>query len=763
MSEAKGDPKVSPPREVAGGLTAVLNALRHVFAKAGAARGAKALASLNQADGFDCPGCAWPEPDKRSRAEFCENGAKALADEAMRKTIGAEFFARHGIDDLRRRDGRWLNAQGRLAEPMLLRQGAQHYEPIGWDAAFDLIASQLRTLSSPDQAVFYTSGRTSNEAAFLYQLLARRLGTNNLPDCSNLCHESSGCALREVIGVAKGTVTLEDFDHADAIFLAGQNPGSNHPRMLATLQRASRRGAHIVSINPLDETGLRRFRNPQQLSGYLGKGTLLADLHLPVRINGDVALFKGIAKALFELEARPGQLLDEDFIEAFTSGFDDYRDDVNAENWGTLTRVSGVDIEMIRAAAEILAKSRNVIFCWAMGLTQHRNAVANIQQIVNLLLLGGHFGRPGAGACPVRGHSNVQGDRTMGIWEKPTEGFLNALQKEFRFNPPARPGLDTVGSIHAMLAGNVKVFMAMGGNFVAAAPDTERTSQAMARCRLSVQVSTKLNLSHLFTGRTALILPALTRSERDERDGRTQHVTVENSMGVVRRSAGVLDPVSDSLRSEVAIVAAIGQRLFGNDRHIDFAALGADNDRIRDHIANVVPGFTGFNRRIANESGLLLPNPVRDRRSFPTVDGKARFTVHAIDELPLGEERFLLTTIRSHDQFNTTVYSDNDRYRGIGGSRRVVFANRTDLAELGLADGMHVDVTSHHGEDDSRTVRNFRLVAYDIPRGCLAAYYPETNPLVPLEHVAEKSNTPAYKSIVVSIEPVAESGAAEPD
>ena len=755
MSKRKDDPKITAPKEVAGGVTSVANALRHVFSKAGPARGAKALAGLNQVDGFDCPGCAWPEPHKRSHAEFCENGAKALADEAMRKTVGADFFARHSIDELRGRDGRWLNAQGRLAEPMLLREGAQHYEPIGWDDAFDLIASQLRLLASPDEAVFYTSGRTSNEAAFLYQLLARRLGTNNLPDCSNLCHESSGHALRDVIGVAKGTVTLEDFDHADAIFLAGQNPGSNHPRMLATLQRASRRGAHIVSINPLDETGLRRFRNPQQVSGYLGKGTLLADLHLPVRVNGDVALFKGIARALFEFEAKaPGQVLDHEFIQAFTTGFDDYRDDVNAESWGTLTRVSGVDIEVIRAAADVLARSRNVIFCWAMGITQHRNAVANIQQIVNLLLLGGHLGRPGAGACPVRGHSNVQGDRTMGIWENPTPVFLNALQKEFDFQPPAEPGLDTVASIHAMLNGQVKVFMAMGGNFVAAAPDTARTEEAMARCRLSVQVSTKLNRSHLFTGRTALILPALTRSEREDGDVSTQYVTVENSMGVVRRSTGVLTPVSDTMRSEVAIVAAIAQRLFDGDERIDWQALGADNSRIREHIANVVPGFTGFNRRIAEHGELVLPNPVRDRRNFPTVDGKAHFTVHEIDELRVDEEQFLLTTIRSHDQFNTTVYSDNDRYRGISGSRRVVFANKTDLAELGLADGMHVDVTSHHGEDDSRTIRNFRLVAYDIPRGCLAAYYPETNPLVPLEHVAVKSNTPAYKSIVVSLEPV---------
>lgn len=739
--------------EVAGGLTAVMNALRHALFKAGPVRGSRALAALNQADGFDCPGCAWPDAAKRSMAEFCENGAKAVADETVRSTVDSAFFAEHSIESLRQRDGRWLNAQGRLVEPVVLREGSHHYEAIGWGEAFELIAAQLRILSTPDQAVFYTSGRTSNEAAFLYQLLARRLGTNNLPDCSNLCHESSGYALTEVLGVGKGTVSLEDFDHADAIFLAGQNPGSNHPRMLATLEKASRRGAHIVSINPLDETGLRRFRNPQKLRGYLGRGTLLADLHVPVRIAGDVALFQAMAKALFELDAkRGGTVFDIDFIRSKTAGFDAYKDAVAAQSWGTLTRVSGVDIDVIRAAAEIFADARRVIFCWAMGLTQHRHAVANIQEIVNLLLLGGHFGRQGSGACPVRGHSNVQGDRTMGIWEKPGDAFLDALQARFGFEPPRKHGYDTVDTIRAMLAGQVKVFIAMGGNFVAATPDTRKTCRAMASCRLSVQISTKLNRSHLYTGHTALILPVLTRSEYDQRAGAPQFVTVENSMGVVRRSNGVLKPLSNELLSEAQIVAALGQRLFGADDAIDWNALGDDYDQIRDYIAAVIPGFERFNERIADGAEIVLPNPVRDHCHFPTADGRARFTVHSVDESVPEDDQFTLTTIRSHDQFNTTVYSDNDRYRGVHGSRRVVFANEQDLAEHGLSAGMMVDITSHF-RGEKRTVKGFRLVGYGIPRGCLAAYYPETNALVPLNHVAEKSNTPAYKSITVSLSP----------
>lgn len=743
--------KIKAPSEVAGGLTAVMNAMRHALGKAGPLRGVQALRKTNQKTGFDCPGCAWPDSPKRALAEFCENGAKAVADEATSARITAAFFAKHSIADLRQRDGRWLNAQGRLTEPMILREGSEHYSRISWDEAFDLIAAELKNLNSPDEAVFYTSGRTSNEAAFVYQLLARRLGTNNLPDCSNLCHESSGRALVEVIGTGKGTVSLTDFDETDCIFVAGQNPGSNHPRMLATLQRASRRGAHIISINPLDETGLQRFRNPQQVSGYLTRGTVLADLHLPVRINGDVALFQAIAKALLEIDKRSAQsVLDQDFISTHTVGFEEYRQHIESTSWGMLTRQSGVDIDRIRAAAEMMAESKKVIFCWAMGLTQHRNAVANIQEIVNLLLMGGHFGRAGSGACPVRGHSNVQGDRTMGIWEKPGQSFLTALQTEFQFKPPAKFGFDTVNSIHAMLAGQVKVFVAMGGNYVAATPDSEVTEKAISRCRLSVQISTKLNRSHLYTGTNALILPVLGRSERDVQDSVEQFVTVENSMGVVRRSNGVLKPVSDNLNSEVRIVCELGRRLFGDTASINWSELAADYDRIRAHIARVIPGFENCNEKLADTGEFVLPHPVRDELRFATDTGKAHFSMHPVEEIEVDEGQFILTSIRSHDQFNTTVYSYTDRYRGISGSRRVVYANEEDLAEQGLADGMIVDISSHF-DGKTRTLSGFRLVSYDIPQGCLAAYYPEVNPLVPLEHVAKKSNTPAYKSIVVSL------------
>lgn len=746
--------RINKPAEIAGGATAVVNALRHAVGKAGVGRGLAALRKVNQADGFDCPGCGWPEAEKRSIAEFCENGAKAVADEATKKTVDAEFFARHSIDELRRQSGRWLNAQGRLAEPVVLREGDTHYSAISWDDAFDLIAAQLRMLDSPDDAVFYTSGRTSNEAAFLYQLLARRFGTNNLPDCSNLCHESSGRALQEVLGSSKGTVTQADFELADTIVIAGQNPGSNHPRMLATLERAGRRGVHIISINPLDETGLRRFRNPQKLSGYIGGGTLLANLHMPVRINGDVALLQAIAKALFELEQASPGILDGEFITQRTAGFEAYREHVRGMAWGTLTRVSGVDIDMIRAAAEMLAKSKRVIFCWAMGLTQHHNAVSNIQEIVNLLLLGGHVGRPGSGACPVRGHSNVQGDRTMGIWVNPDTGLGKSLQRRYGFSAPQKPGFDTVDSIHAMRAGTIQVLIAMGGNFLAATPDWETTQRALARCRLTVQISTKLNRSHLYTGRTALILPALSRTETDVQDGQQQSVTVENSMGVVRRSTGVLEPVSTQLRSEVQIVAEIGRRLFGDRDPLDWRNIAGDYDRVRDEIAGVIPGCENYNERLAETGEFTLAHAVRDKREFHTATGKAHFTVHPLDEIELEEEQFILTSIRSHDQFNTTVYSNNDRYRGIEGSRKILLANILDIEELGMADGMHVDITSHF-RGHTRTLGDFRLVAYEIPRGCMAGYYPELNPLVPLEHVARGSNTPGYKSLVVSLKPAA--------
>ncbi|MDX1570734.1 MAG: FdhF/YdeP family oxidoreductase, partial [Xanthomonadales bacterium] len=612
--------RVRAPKSAAGGITAVANALRHATGKAGLADGTRILHALNQIGGIDCPGCAWVDPlGRRSAFEFCENGAKAIADEATRERVDAEFFARHSIEELRTRSGRWLNAQGRLMEPMWRAPEATHYSPIAWDQALDLIGDTLRRLPDPDQAAFYTSGRTSNEAAFLYQLLVRRYGTNNLPDCSNLCHESSGHALGEVLGAGKGSVLQEDFEKADLILIFGQNPGSNHPRMLATLQDAKRAGARIVTINPLDETGLKRYKNPQEVGGIVTRGTPLADLKLRVRVNGDVPLIKGLAKRLIE---RPG-CLDPAFIEEYTGGFERYRADLQSTSWDDIVAFSGVPREDIEAAAELLANSRATIACWAMGITQHANAVDNIREIVNLLLLQGNLGKPGAGVCPVRGHSNVQGDRTMGIWERPSDAFLDSLGREFAFEPPREPGVNTVECIQGMRAGRIKVLFAIGGNFFRASPDTAYTAEALANCDLTVQVSTKLNKSHLYTGRCALILPTLGRTEADRQNGVAQFVTTENSMGIVQPSRGKLDPRPDDALSEVRIVAELGRRLFGEDDQVPWSELADDYDRIRDHIAAVVPGLEDFNRRLASEGHVILPHAVRDERRFNTATGRA--------------------------------------------------------------------------------------------------------------------------------------------
>ena len=741
---------VSRPEETAAGLTAVTQALKHALGKAGVTRGAAALARVNQSRGFDCPGCAWPEePDKS--VDFCENGAKAIADEATRRSIGAGFFARYSLAVLNQYDGQWLNDQGRLSVPMVRRAGATHYAPIDWDRAYEIIAAELNALDSADEAVFYTSGRTSNEAAFLYQLFVRQFGTNNLPDSSNLCHESSGHALKEALGSGKGTVLLEDFERADAIFILGQNPGSNHPRMLATLQRAKRAGAKIVSVNPLAETGLKRFRNPQEIGGYLGAGTALADLHLPVRVNGDVALLKGLSKAMLEAEdAAPGTVLDQEFIRTHTRGFDDFRRDVTAVSWGDIVSVSGVDEDSIRAAAQVAMSAETTICCWAMGLTQHRNAVANVQEIVNFLLLKGNVGKPGAGACPVRGHSNVQGDRTMGITERPSSDFLARLGAQFSFEPPTSAGLDAVSAIRSMHEGRAKVFVALGGNFVAATPDSAFTEEALRGCRLTVQISTKLNRSHIVAGRTALILPALGRTDRDQQAGRPQFVTSENSMGIVAPSRGRLAPVGPDMRSEVRIVSEMAAATLKHNSGVEWFRMADDYAHVRDSIERVIPGFNDFNRRMAQDGQMVLEHAVRDRCEFDNVAGKALFTVHPLPVHELGKGRFMMMTIRSHDQFNTTVYSDRDRYRGIAGSREVVLMHPDDVTAAGLEQGAVVDITSYFGSQ-RRTVRKFRVVAYDIPRGCVATYYPETNALVPIEHVAEFSNTPAYKSVVVSV------------
>ena len=806
----------SRPKKVAVGVPAVLHALQIANEQMGVARSVQTLLRVNQKDGFDCPGCAWPEEDKRHIAEFCENGAKAVAEEATLRRVEPEFFAAHSLDELRGHDDWWLGQQGRLTHPMVLDDGATHYRSISWDEALALVADELRTLDDPDEAVFYTSGRTSNEAAFLYQLLVRGLGTNNLPDCSNMCHESSGSALTETIGIGKGTVSIDDIHEADLLIVAGQNPGTNHPRMLSALEKAKQRGATIIAVNPLPEAGLMRFENPQTVRGVAFGGTKLADQFLQIRLGGDQALFQAIGKHLLEAEAADGGVLDHEFLAAHTSGFEAYRQAMADASWRDLVTATGLPEKVLRRVAETVRTSKATIVCWAMGLTQHKHSVPTLRDVVNMLLLQGNIGRPGAGVCPVRGHSNVQGDRTVGIYEKPSAVFLDALDQEFAFASPREHGFDTVGAIRAMRDGRVRFFMSMGGNFVSATPDTAVVEAGMARVGLTVHVSTKLNRSHVVTGRRALILPTLGRTDRDRRGGREQRVTVEDSMGAVHASRGRLAPPSEELLSEVAIVARLCALVFGSapprssseqvtsetkragssdgstpaagatrhDRgyperspreealsdgpdpaalrhpsnvpHADWAALEADYALIRSHIARVIPGFDDYEERIDKGRTLHLPNGPRDARRFATVDGRARFTVNPLEYPRIPRGRLLLQTLRSHDQYNTTIYGKDDRYRGIHGGRRVVLVNAKDIVSLGFAENDIVDLVSEwrglDGQLQERRAEEFRIVAYRTPRGNAAAYYPETNVLVPLDSVADVSGTPTSKSVVVRLE-----------
>jgi molybdopterin-dependent oxidoreductase alpha subunit len=739
---------VSPPKEYAAGVPGVTAALRQSWDQMGVRRTALTLLRVNQKKGFDCPGCAWPEGDHRHMAEFCENGAKAVAEEATTRRITREFFARHTVAELAERSDHWLGQQGRLTEPMLRREGRDHYEPISWDEAFGLLADELNGLGSPDEAAFYTSGRTSNEAAFAYQLLVRAFGTNNLPDCSNMCHESSGSALTETIGVGKGSVLLDDLYRADLIFVVGQNPGTNHPRMLSALEKAKRNGTRIIAVNPLPEAGLMRFKNPQRASGMAGRGTPLADRFLQIRLNGDLALFQALNRLLLD-----GDAVDREFLDAHTVGLPELTEHLRELDWDDVLAATGLPREQIDATLDDVLNAERVIVCWAMGLTQHRNSVPTIREVVNFLLLRGNIGRPGAGVCPVRGHSNVQGDRTMGIIERPAPAFLDALAAEFGFEPPREHGLDTVRTIEAMRDGRVKVFFGMGGNFVRATPDSAVTEAAMRSCRLTAHVSTKLNRSHTVTGRRALILPALGRTEADVQESGAQFVSVEDSMGMVHASRGRLAPASPHLLSEVSIVCRLG-RAMGLEG-FDWAGLERDYDVIRDHVSRVVPGFADFNRRIREPGGFTLPHAPRDRREFPTADARARLTVNALEVLRVPAGRLLLQTVRSHDQYNTTIYGMDDRYRGVHGGRRVVFVHPDDLAALGLADGAVVDLVSEWRDGTERRAPGFRAVAYPTARGCAAAYFPETNVLVPLDSTADVSNTPTSKSIVVRLEPAA--------
>jgi molybdopterin-dependent oxidoreductase alpha subunit len=743
----------------AAGVKAVIVSMQRGLEQMGPVRTAATLSRLNQRHGFDCPGCAWPEePGGRKLAEFCENGAKAVAEEATKRVVTPDFFARHSVSELAAKPEYWLSQQGRLTHPMVLRGGDSHYRPIDWDDAYRLIATELRNLAGPDEACFYTSGRTSNEAAFLYQLLVRSFGTNNLPDCSNMCHESSGTALSESIGIGKGSVTVEDVAHADCILIAGQNPGTNHPRMLSVLEKAKANGATIIAVNPLPEAGLIRFKDPQKVKGVISDGVAIADEFVQIRLGGDMALFAGLGRLLLEAEDRaPGTVLDRDFIARHCAGFDEYEKQTRAVDLDVVAEATGIDGEQLRRVADMLAASERTVFCWAMGLTQQRHAVATIGEATNLLLMRGMIGKPGAGVCPVRGHSNVQGDRTMGIWEQMPEEFLAALDARFGITSPRKHGYDTVDAIRAMRDRRARVFIGMGGNFVSATPDTEVTEAALRSCALTVQISTKLNRSHLVHGDTALILPTLGRTDRDIRDGHKQVVSVEDSMSMVHLSRGSLHPPSNQLRSEVAIVCELARTLLGPDHPVPWDQFATDYDSIRDAIAAVVPGCADYNTKVRAPDGFQLPHPPRDSREFHTSTGKANFAINPLEWLEVPPGRLILQTLRSHDQYNTTIYGLDDRYRGVKGGRRVVFVNPADLAALGLRDGQRVDLVSEYTGTDGalqeRRAKDFLLVPYSTPVGNAAAYYPETNPLVPLDHTAARSNTPVSKAVVIRLEP----------
>jgi molybdopterin-dependent oxidoreductase alpha subunit len=739
-------------KKAAAGLEAVVVSGKQVFTEAGVLRGLKALSQLNQKGGFDCPSCAWPDPDdeRSSLGEYCENGAKAVADEATTKKLTAAFFAENAVADLAALSDFEIGKKGRLAQPMYLPKGASHYQAISWAEAFNKIATQLNQLASPDEAVFYTSGRTSNEAAFLYQLFVREYGTNNLPDCSNMCHESSGVALGESLGIGKGSVKLEDFYQAEVILILGQNPGTNHPRMLSALQKAKAKGATIISINPLPETGLMGFSNPQEVKGMLGMSTPLTDIFLPVKINGDMPLLQALEILLLQEEAlNPGTVLDTAFIKAHTTDYEDFAAHLKGLDLDELIRQCGVDPALVAETAAVLKNKKKIIACWAMGLTQHKNAVDTIKEVVNLLLLKGSIGKPGAGTCPVRGHSNVQGDRTMGIYEKPVPAFLKALEDTFHFTPPRHHGYDVVRSIKAMHEGRAKVFIALGGNFLSATPDTLFTAAALQQCRLTVHVSTKLNRSHLVHGQEALILPCLARSDKDIVQETEQFVSCENSMGVVQASRGVLTPVSAELLSEPVIVCRLAKATLGRRSKIAWDHYETHYDAIRSDIEKVIPGFENYNQRVRLPGGFYLPNCNREG-NFNTASGKARFNLATFRELRLLPDELIMMTIRSHDQFNTTIYGLDDRYRGIYNERRVILMNQQDMDHRDLEAGDVVDLFNYH-DGVERVAHRFLVVPYPIPQGCTATYFPEANVLVPIGSVAHKSNTPTSKGVILKV------------
>ncbi len=740
--------KVSSPPKFAAGFQGIKYALKNALGLMSPLKSLKLLRKLNQKDGIDCPGCAWPDPNKRSKlGEFCENGVKAIAEEATDKHIDVSFFVRYSLKELKQKSDYWLGKQGRLISPVVFRKGNTHYESITWDSAFEMIGNELKSLDNPHEAVFYTSGRTSNEAAFLYQLFVRKFGTNNLPDCSNMCHESSGVGLNNTLGIGKGSVTLEDFEHAEVILIFGQNPGTNHPRMLNALEKAKQKGTKIIVINPLKEVALSRFKNPQKLKGWIANGTEIADLFLQIKINEDVALLKVWLKMLIEGERKNAGILDMEFIGKSTKGFSELKSDLERYDLQKLMNRTGISHEKIKLAADWLSSNKRIIACWAMGLTQHVNGVDNIQEIVNLLLLKGSIGKRGSGTCPVRGHSNVQGDRTMGIMERPTKKWIDNLRETFHFDPPTSPGYNVVESISAMSQNKVGVFMALGGNFLAAAPDTPTTARGLGNCKLTVSISTKLNRTHLATGATSLILPCLGRTDKLLQKSGEQFLTVENSMGVVHSTRGILNPPSPMLKSEPEIIASIASTTIGNDNEINWLSLVDDYNNIRDLISKAVSGFDAFNEKLKNGNGFSLPNGAR-AGIFNTPDKKALFS---INQLPKKSGyKYTMMTIRSHDQFNTTVYGLDDRYRGIFDGRMVVFMNPNDIEKEKIKPGVLIGLYNSY-DGAHREVNGFQVVSYSIPEGCLATYFPEANPLVPLSLYARKSHTPSYKSVGVNI------------
>lgn len=756
----KFKPSIKPYRNAAGGWGSLEATTRFVLDSKQALKNIRNLLRVNKSKGFDCPGCAWGD-DNSSTFSFCENGAKAVSWEATRKAVDLDFFAAHSVTTLRQQSNYFLEYQGRLTHPMRYDRASDRYVPIDWDAAFALIAHHISNMAHPNQAELYTSGRASNEASYLYQLFGRMLGTNNFPDCSNMCHEASGIGLKQSIGVGKGTIRLDDFEHADAIFVFGQNPGTNHPRMLHSLRHAADRGAHVVSFNTLRERGLERFANPQNPLELLTplSGTI-SETYLQPNLGGDMAAVRGMVKALLEthrqrLSAGEAGLFDQAFLSTHTQQVDDYLTVVDATSWQKIEQQSGLSEAQLRYVAAIYQQSPRVICTWAMGITQHKHSVATVREIVNLQLLFGQLGKPGAGLCPVRGHSNVQGNRTMGIDEKPTAAFLDRLAAHYDFTPPYASGHNTVEALEAMLRDEIKVLIALGGNLAAAAPDSARTEEALSRCDLTVHISTKLNRSHLITGKVdALILPTLGRTDLDMQASGAQFITVEDSFSMVHASQGVGQPLSPLQRSETAIVAGIANAVLGHEK-LDWLALADDYSRIRDHIAATLPGFTDFNANCDLPGGFYLGNAAAELH-FNTPNGKAQFSHAALPDtlfpqLQGSDVPFTLQTLRSHDQYNTTIYGLDDRYRGVYGQREVLFMHPDDISALGLEDGDLVDIETLWNDGITRIVNGFKLVSYAIPRGNLAAYYPETNPLVPLSSFGDETHTPTSKSVPVSV------------